>query len=74
MTERAIKVNPEKVRAIVDMSSHKSVWELQRLVGKITAMSSFISRSVHRSYPFFQILNKAQKFGWDDRCDKNFRN
>ncbi|XP_073041770.1 uncharacterized protein [Primulina eburnea] len=72
VTERGIEVNPEKVRSITEMTSPKSIKDVQRLTGKIAALSRFISRSAHRSYPFFQALRRAQKFGWDEKCEKAF--
>ncbi|XP_073045532.1 uncharacterized protein [Primulina eburnea] len=74
VTDRGIEVNPEKIRAIMDMPSPQSVRDVQKLTGKIAALSRFISRSAHRSYPFFQVLRKAQKFGWDDNCEQAFQN
>ncbi|XP_073017975.1 uncharacterized protein [Primulina eburnea] len=72
VTERGIEVNPEKVRSITEMTSPKSIKDVQRLTEKIAALSRFISRSAHRSYPFFQALRRAQKFGWDEKCEKAF--
>ncbi|XP_073294499.1 uncharacterized protein [Primulina huaijiensis] len=68
-----IEVNPEKIKAIMDMPSPQSIRDVQKLTGRIAALSRFISRSAHRSYPFFQVLIKAQKFGWDDRCEQSFQ-
>ncbi|XP_073051281.1 uncharacterized protein [Primulina eburnea] len=73
VTDRGIEVNPEKIQAIVDMPSPQSVRDVQKLTGRIAAMSRFISRSAHHSYPFFQVLRKAQKFGWDGNCEQAFQ-
>lgn len=71
VTKRGIEVNPSKVQAVFDMSSPSSVNDVQKLTGKIAALSRFISWSV-RSHPFYQVLWKTQKFNWDDRCEKTF--
>lgn len=71
--ERGIEVNPVKVQAIVDMSSPASIRDVQKLTGKIAALSRFISQSAHRSHPFFRVLRKVQKFGWTDDCEKSFQ-
>ncbi|XP_073041966.1 uncharacterized protein [Primulina eburnea] len=73
VTDRGIEVNPEKIKAIMDMPSPQSARDVQKLTGRIVALSRFISRSAHRSYPFFQVLRKAQKFGWDDKCEQAFQ-
>ncbi|XP_073119193.1 uncharacterized protein [Henckelia pumila] len=72
VTERGIEANPEKVQAIRSMSAPRSLHEVQRLSGRIAALSRFISRSAHRSLPFFKVLRKAKKFEWDDECRKAF--
>ncbi|XP_073152363.1 uncharacterized protein [Henckelia pumila] len=72
VTERGIEANPEKVQAIRSMSAPRNLQEVQRLAGRIEALSRFISRSAHRSLPFFKVLRKAKKFEWDDECGKAF--
>ncbi|XP_075524552.1 uncharacterized protein LOC142556953 [Primulina tabacum] len=71
--EVGIEVNPEKIKAIMDMPSPQSVRDVQKLTGRIAFLSRLIARSAHRSYPFFQVLRKAQKFGWDDKCEQAFQ-
>ncbi|XP_073294451.1 uncharacterized protein [Primulina huaijiensis] len=73
VTDRGIEVNPEKIKAVLDMPSPQSIREVQKLTGRIATLSRFISRSAHRSYPFFQILRKAHKFGWDEKCEQAFQ-
>ncbi|XP_073152040.1 uncharacterized protein [Henckelia pumila] len=72
VTERGIEANPEKVQAIRSMFAPRNLQEVQRLAGRIAALSRFISRSAHRSLPFFKVLRKAKKFEWDDECGKAF--
>ncbi|XP_073046127.1 uncharacterized protein [Primulina eburnea] len=57
----------------MNMSSPQSVRDVQKLTKRIAALSRFISRYAHRSYPFIQVLRKAQKFGWDDKCEQAFQ-
>ncbi|XP_075475795.1 uncharacterized protein LOC142512308 [Primulina tabacum] len=57
----------------MDMPSPQSVRDVQKLTGRIDVLSRFISRSAHRSYPFFQVLRKVQKFDWDDKCEQAFQ-
>ncbi|XP_042415121.1 uncharacterized protein LOC122004273 [Zingiber officinale] len=55
VTERGIEVNPSKVKALQDMTPPKNLKEAQRLTGRITALSHFISQSANRSLPFFKL-------------------
>ncbi|XP_073131895.1 uncharacterized protein [Henckelia pumila] len=73
VTERGIEVNPEKVKILREIPSPSSVREVQRLTGRITALSRFIARSAHRSHPLFQVLRKAQRFGWSEDCERAFQ-
>ncbi|XP_042423426.1 uncharacterized protein LOC122011050 [Zingiber officinale] len=73
ITERGIEANPSKVKALQDMPPPRNLKEVQRLAGRITALSRFISRTVDRSLPFFKILHRATKFQWDRECDKTFK-
>lgn len=49
VTKRGIEENSSKVQAIINMSSPKSVKDVQKLTGKIAALSRFISRSIFSS-------------------------
>ncbi|XP_073130049.1 uncharacterized protein [Henckelia pumila] len=73
VTERGIEVNLEKVKILREMPSPSSIREVQRLTGRVTALSRFIARSAHRSHPFFQVLRKAQRFGWSEDCERAFQ-
>ena len=44
--------------------------EIQRLTGRIAALSRFISRSSDKCRPFFQVLKKP--FHWDAQCEEAF--
>ncbi|XP_042413219.1 uncharacterized protein LOC122002198 [Zingiber officinale] len=46
--------------------------ETQKLVGRITTLSRFISRSADRAASFFKVLRKASKFQWDEECTRAF--
>ncbi|XP_075475762.1 uncharacterized protein LOC142511450 [Primulina tabacum] len=70
---QGIEVNQEKVKSVLSMPSPRSVKEVQKLTGKIASLSRFISRSAHRSYPFFRVLRKAQQFGLDEKCEQAFQ-
>ncbi|XP_073294517.1 uncharacterized protein [Primulina huaijiensis] len=72
VTERGIEANPEKARAIQDMVSPRGPNDVQKLTGRIAASARFISRSAHRSLPFFRTLRKAKKFEWGPVCEKAF--
>ena len=70
VSQRGIKVNPEKVRVIMELRSPRTVREVQSLNSKITAMNRFISKATDKCLPFFRTLRKS--FEWTDECQKAF--
>ena len=56
VTQRGIEANPEKIRAILDMKHPSSKKEVQKLTGRVAALSRFISKSAERCLPFFKVL------------------
>jgi hypothetical protein len=59
-----INANPEKVSAITIMKPPESLHDVQKLMGCMAALSSFISRLSVRGLPFFKLLKKPDKFQW----------
>ncbi|RDX73894.1 Retrovirus-related Pol polyprotein, partial [Mucuna pruriens] len=72
LTERGIEANPEKCQAVIKMRSPQNVKEVQQLMGRITALSRFISRSAETARPIFGILKKAENFVWTEECEEAF--
>ena len=56
VTQRGIEANPEKIKAILDMKHPSNKKEVQRLTGRVAALSRFISKSAERCLPFFKVL------------------
>lgn len=72
MTQRGIEVNPEQIRAILEMPSPRNKKEIQRITGRLAALNRFISRASHKCKSFFLALKKAEKFGWNEECEHAF--
>ena len=66
VSQRGIKANPDKIRAIVEMAPPKNIKEVQSLNGKITALNKFVSRATDKCLPFFHMLEKS--FEWMVEC------
>ncbi|KAL0430442.1 UNVERIFIED_CONTAM: hypothetical protein Sradi_0670200 [Sesamum radiatum] len=62
VTQRGIEANPLNIKAIIDMKAPTCINEVQRLTGKIAALSRFISKSAEKSLPFFKTLRNAKTF------------
>ena len=66
VSQRGIEVNPEKIRAIMELEPPMTVKEVQSLNGKIAALNRFISKATDKCLPFFCTLRKS--FEWMDEC------
>ena len=56
VSQQGIEVNPEKVKAILDMVSRKTVKKVQRLTGCVAALNRFDSKTTDKCLPFFKVL------------------
>ena len=72
VSQRRIEINPEKIQVILEMTSPKSVKNIQRLVSRLAALNRFISRSADKYLPFFKLLRNSTRFVWDEQCGKTF--
>ena len=70
VNHQGIKANPDKIKAVLDMPSPSGIKEIQRLTGRIAALSRFVSRASDKCQPFFQVLKKT--FQWDAKCEEAF--
>ena len=71
VSQRGIEANPEKVQAIINMALPWTVKEVQKLTGRIAALSRFVSRAIDKCLPFFKTLKQA--FAWTDECKAAFQ-
>ena len=71
VSQRRIKANLEKVRAIINMALPRTVKEVKKLTGRIAALNKFVSRATDKCLPFFKTLKHA--FAWTDECEVAFQ-
>ena len=70
VNHQGIEANPNKIKDVLNMPSPTGIKEVQRLIGRIAALSRFVSRASDKCQPFFQVLKKA--FRWDTKCEEAF--
>ena len=68
---RGIEANLEKVQAIINMASPRTVKEVQKLTGRIATLNKFVSRATNKCLPFFKTLKQA--FAWTNECEAVFQ-
>ncbi|XP_065008767.1 uncharacterized protein LOC135639007 [Musa acuminata AAA Group] len=71
--ERGIDANPEKVQTIINMQSPWTVKDLQRLNGRLVALSRFLARSGDRCLPLLKALKSPKNFQWTSECEEAFK-
>ena len=70
VNNRGIEANLDKIKVVLDMLPPSNIKDIQRLIGRIAALSCFVSRANDKCWPFFQVLKKA--FQWDTHCQEAF--
>ncbi|XP_019226659.1 PREDICTED: uncharacterized protein LOC109208090 [Nicotiana attenuata] len=74
VSQRGIEVNPDKIKVIEDIPDQlSSVKNIQRLTGRLAALSRFISRSLEKCHRFFALLKKKNNFDWTPQCQQALR-
>ncbi|XP_076881518.1 putative mitochondrial protein AtMg00860 [Bidens hawaiensis] len=76
VTKEGFKANPEKVEALIQMDSLRSIKEVQRLNGRLVALNHFLSKIADKTLPFMAVLRrsvKKNKFCWDNEAEQAFQ-
>lgn len=71
VSQKGIKVNLEKIWAIMELEPPRTVKEVQNLNGKIAALNRFVSKATDKCLPFFRTLRKS--FEWMNEFQKAFK-
>jgi GTP-binding protein EngB required for normal cell division len=69
---RGSEANPAKVDAICKMAKPSNKKDVMKLTGMMASLGHFISKLSEKGLPFFKLLNKTDKFVWDDEAQKVF--
>jgi hypothetical protein len=70
---QGIEANLEKIRTIEAMRPPAHIKDVQKLTGRLAALSRFISRLAERALPFFKLLQKIRPFIWTEDAEEAFQ-
>ena len=70
VNNRGIEANLDKIKVMLDMLPPSNIKDIQRLTGRIAALSPFIFRARDKFQLFFQVLKNS--FQWDAHCQEAF--
>ena len=68
VSEHGIEVDPEKIKAILDMQALRTEKEIRGFLGRLRYISHFIARLIDICEPIFRLLRKNQPTVWNDDC------
>ena len=57
VSQWGIDANPDKVKAIIEVNSPKTV--MQSLIGKVALLNRFVFKATDKCVPFFKVLKKS---------------
>ncbi|RVW64270.1 Retrovirus-related Pol polyprotein from transposon 17.6 [Vitis vinifera] len=72
VSERGIEVDPDKIKAILDMPVPRTEKEIRGFLGRLQYISRFIARLTDICEPIFRLLRKNQPTVWNDDCQLAF--
>ena len=58
VSQRGREASPKKVRAILEMSSPKTIKEVQSLMRRVSTLNKFVSKATDKCLPFFRTLKQ----------------
>ena len=72
VSRRGIEVDPDKVKAIVEMPPPHTLKEVRGLLGRLNYIARFVSQLTDKCRPFFKLLRKNALIEWNEECEHAF--
>jgi hypothetical protein len=73
VSAQGIETNPEKIQAILTMGKPTKLHDVQKLAGRVAALSRFVARLGKKALPFYALMKKSDdKFEWTEEADAAF--
>lgn len=73
VNSKGLLVDPDKVKAILDIPSPKNVTEVRRVIGISSWYRRFLPAFSTIIAPMTELLHKNKKWNWSDDCEKSFQ-
>ena len=72
VSERGIEVDPEKIKAILDMPTRRDEKDIRGFLSRLQYISRFITKLTDICEPIFRLLRKNQPTVWNNDCQCSF--
>lgn len=63
VNQRAIEVNPRKIRALKEIKSSQKLKEVPNLIGRVVVLSRFVFKVTDKCLPFFEVRREKSTSG-----------
>ncbi|XP_077249434.1 uncharacterized protein LOC143888974 [Tasmannia lanceolata] len=70
--ERGIEVDPQKIKAIQEMTPPKTEKQIRGFLGKVQYLRRFIAQLTTTCEPIFKLLKKNASKKWNEECQEAF--
>ncbi|XP_077221648.1 uncharacterized protein LOC143855417 [Tasmannia lanceolata] len=72
VSQRGIEVDPQKMKAIQEMTPPKTEKQIRGFLGKMQYLRRFIAQLTTICEPIFKLLKKNASKKWDEECQQAF--
>jgi len=72
VSQKGIEVDPDKMRAIIEMPAPSTEKEVRGFLGRLNYIARFISQLTATCEPIFKLLRKNQVVEWNEDCQTAF--
>ena len=72
VSEKGIEIDPDKVKAIVEMPLPRTLKEIRGLLGRLNYIARFVSQLTDKCRPFFRLLRKNALIERNEECEQAF--
>ena len=72
VSKKGIEIDPDKIRAIQDLSPPRTQKEVRSFMGRLNYIARFISQMTTKCDPIFKMLRKHNSDKWDEECQIAF--
>ena len=72
ISEHSVEIDPERVKAIINLPPPTDVRSLRRLIGMVQFCSKFVDHLNVVLAPLYELLKNKTRFVWSSQCQKAF--
>ncbi|KAA3467684.1 gag/pol polyprotein [Gossypium australe] len=72
VSEKGIEVDPDKVKAIQELSPPRTQKEVRGFLGRLNYIARFIAQLTEKCDPIFRLLRKHNSGEWNEKCQRAF--